>query len=552
MTVEMTPKHVFAASGDGAVNEATPPLRLGPWSYYFIAKLLLFWKDAIGFRPLENLAFAFFLLVPIQSPRWRWVKMVIAVPAAIGLLYRDSWLPPIGRVLSQASLLSHFSLSYLLELLGRFFNVSIVALLVIGWALCRIISIRVRLGVFVMVTLATLAIAANQPGTPSGKTDSNKAEQGSVNPATTAGGEKNLDAKMQNFFTQESQRAVAFPIVEQESLPFDLIFIQVCSLSWDDLHAMGLEDHPLWRRLDIVLSNFNSAATYSGPAAIRFLRGNCGQESHAALYSPASENCYLMDNLQRSGFESRLILNHDGHFDDFLKFVQAQGNLKGSPMSLDGIAIAQHAFDGAPIYDDLAVLSNWLKTRGKNESARMAVYYNTISLHDGNRLTGAESSLRSMESYRVRLRKLLNDLDLFMRNIESSGRRAVVVIVPEHGAAVRGDTMQIAGLREIPSPAITLVPVGIKVIGSEARRSGDGVRIDTPTSFLALSYIIAGMLKTSPFEANGFSPVDYTAGLPATEFVTENGGMAIQRLDGRYYLRPTVGDGWSEYAVSTP
>ena len=46
-----------------------------------------------------------------------------------------------------------------------------------------------------------------------------------------------------------------------------------------------------------------------------------------------------------------------------------------------------------------------------------------------------------------------------MGELEASGRRAVVVLVPEHGAALRGDSAQIAGLREIPTPAITLVPV---------------------------------------------------------------------------------------------
>ncbi|MFM7969618.1 cellulose biosynthesis protein BcsG [Aeromonas sp. A-5] len=39
----------------------------------------------------------------------------------------------------------------------------------------------------------------------------------------------------------------------------------------------------------------------------------------------------------------------------------------------------------------------------------------------------------------------------------------MVVVVPEHGAALAGDRMQMSGLRDIPSPAITRMPVGIRL-----------------------------------------------------------------------------------------
>lgn len=38
----------------------------------------------------------------------------------------------------------------------------------------------------------------------------------------------------------------------------------------------------------------------------------------------------------------------------------------------------------------------------------------------------------------------------------------MVVVVPEHGGALKGDRMQISGLRDIPSPSITNVPAGVK------------------------------------------------------------------------------------------
>ncbi len=175
------------------------------------------------------------------------------------------------------------------------------------------------------------------------------------------------------------------------------------------------------------------------------------------------------------------------------------------PLPLNGITVAQHGFDDSPIYDDFSVLTRWLDNRQKSNSARVALFYNTISLHDGNHLTGPNSNLNSLDSYKIRLTKLLDDLEKFMQSLEKSGRRAVVAMVPEHGAAVRGDKMQIAGLREIPSPAITLVPVGIKVIGDNLQREGDTLMIDDTTSYLAVSHIVARMLEKSPFAKNSFS-----------------------------------------------
>jgi len=56
-------------------------------------------------------------------------------------------------------------------------------------------------------------------------------------------------------------------------------------------------------------------------------------------------------------------------------------------------------------------------------------------------------------------------LDAFLANLDKSGRRVMVLVVPEHGAALEGDRMQMSGLRDIPSPSITHVPVGIKFVG---------------------------------------------------------------------------------------
>ena len=518
-------------------------IKLGEWNYYFIAKFLLFWRGLIGLHPLENLAFAAFLLAPITSVLGRRIRALIAVPLAIALLYYDSWLPPISRTLSQAGLLSSFSFTYLMELLGRFISWPVVSMLAVAWAIYRVMALQLRIGVMVFMVLLWLALRQFPAGHPTLPVVVAAQIQGNADAKSMVP----VDGRLQSFYAKESQRMVRLVKPNENAAPFDVLFIHICSLSWDDLKATGLEQHPLWKSFDFILRNFNSAASYSGPAAIRINRALCGQTPHQSLYAPAQEGCYLMNGFEKAGFTTNLLLNHDGHFDDFLGLVQSQ-NFHVSPMPIGGLPIPIHAFDNSPIYDDLFVLNRWLGNRQKNNTPRVAAYYNTVTLHDGNHLD-AMPNLRSHETYKLRLKKLLDDMDSFLQQISHSGRRTIVVIIPEHGAALQGEKMQISGLREIPSPAITLVPVGIRVIGPDAHRRGDVAQISESTSYLAVSDIISKMLKTTPFGAAGFSAADYSSELPQTEFFAENEGEVIQRHDGKYFLNQN-NQGWSEYVVT--
>lgn len=533
-----------SAENQAEAKARRPQIRLGAWNFYFIAKLVLFWRELIGFHALENLAFAAFLLAPLSSRMARRIRTLIALPLGVALLYHDSWLPPISRALSQASLLSTFSFDYLLELLGRFVSWPVIAALVIAWTVYRLVERQIRVGVLVVSALLWMEVSQFSASSPQVQMATATAETmpGSKPQADTA----SLDSYLQSFYAKEAQRVESLPKQDGSSVPFDVVFIHICSLSWDDLQATGLAQHPLWNSFDVVLRNFNSAASYSGPAAIRVNRALCGQSTHKGLYSQANESCYLMDNLKQAGFTTNLLLNHDGHFDDFLETVQKQ-NLHVPPMPLNGLQVANHAFDDSPIYDDLSVLDHWMDLRQKNSAPRVAAYYNTVTLHDGNHLVSAPN-LNSRDTYKLRLGRFLDELDDFMKQLEQRGRRTIVVVIPEHGAAFHGEKGQISGLREIPSPAITLVPVGIKVIGADAHRLGDSVQISAPTSYLAVSHIISRMLEVSPYGTAGYSVADYTADLPKTEFVAENSDNVMVRRDGKYYLKQE-GEDWREYEV---
>lgn len=519
-------------------------VRLGTWSFYFLVKFLLFWRELIGFHPLENMAFAAFLLAPVYAPRWRHVRTLAATPVGLALFYYDSWLPPAERIWSQASQLSSFSPAYLAELLGRFINWQVVAMLVISWGIYRLVNRYLRVGVAVIIALIVMTISM------SGNDNSNAAAATDATASTkkSSADASNLDSMLQEFYANEAQRSINLPKADGGT-PFDIVFVHICSLSWDDLQAAGLDKHPLWNNFDFLFRHFNSAASYSGPAAIRINRALCGQTPHKALYSPAPDNCYLFPNLARAGFETNLAFNHDGHFDDFLAGVRQQG-VSAPLMPVNGVAAPMHGFDGSPIYDDLGVLNRWLDTRKKANAERAALFYNTISLHDGNVLAGAPGSrLNTHDTYKPRAEKLLNDLNTFMDEIRKSGRRAIVVVVPEHGAALRGDKFQIAGLREIPTPSITTVPVGVKVVGNDAVRNGAQAQISEPISYLGLSQLVAHLIEHSPYGEAGFNTADYAHDLPATDHVAENDGAAIIARGNRYFLKQG-NEGWKEYMPS--
>jgi hypothetical protein len=509
--------------------------RLGAWNLYFAAKAALFALGLIDLHLVENLAFAA-LLFAMAAPRARPVRPWIGVPVAIALLYYDSRLPGISRVFSQAGLVASFSGSYLLELAGRFFSWKVIAVLVVALAATFAISRLIRMDVVVIAAMVVL-VSTMRPDAPPSSTDVVVA----MAPSTGGGpAPATPDARLAAFFQSEAKRNVSFPRPADGSPPFDVIFLHVCSLSWDDLEATGLASHPLFARFDIVLKRFNSVSTYSGPAVIRLLRGACGQPAHPALYNPAAPQCLLMPDLQQAGLETQLALNHDG------------------TSTASWITCAARAFPHARVVEGhrgaAARVRRFARVRRQGGARAVAAGSRPLAgAARGPLLQHAEpsrrqpaahqSSVKSSTTYKARLADLLDDLDKFMGELEASGRRTVVVLVPEHGAALRGDSAQIAGLREVPTPAITLVPVAVRVIGPDVHRVGDAVVSDEETSFLALSHIVAAMLARPPFSADGFRAADYVAGMPVTPFVAEGENDVVMSA-GKGYVARHEREGW--------
>ena len=530
---------------------------MGIWNFYFITKLFLYFGHYIGFHVLVNLVFALLLTIPIQHARLKLLRQIIGIPIGIALFYYDTWLPPFSRLFLHTSQLSGFDLAYVAEIAGRFISFPVIIALVLLYIVYFFAKKRLRISSFVLLAMFlpliplgtksldlpgtndSSGIMASQPPSGSPQPAAEKIAQ----PAT----ESELTASLDKFYKEEAARTVSFTPLKKSDPPFDIIFLQICSLSWDDLNFVNEKNNPLFKRFNIVFTNFNSAASYSGPAARRLLRGSCGQQNHHDLYEPNPSPCNTFDNLQQAGFEPQLAMNHDGAFDNFLSGIRKHGVLNITPFDLKTMPAYLQSFDGSPISDDYTVLSKWWEKRLKMPTESVALYYNSISLHDGNHYPNKPP--KSMDDYHPRLTKLLDDLDRFFTQLNATGRRAVVVFIPEHGASLRGDKMQISGMREIPSPLISNVPVGIKLIGVQENIAMEPLIVPQATSYLAVSKLLSDLIKTSPFGRNITSFDEYVRNIPITEFVSENDDIVIMRQGNQQFMRSKDSD-WVRYEPS--
>lgn len=520
------------------------------WNLYFLSKVVLAWMGALDLKILPNLLFLGALLVPL---RWRWARIartVAAVPVGVALYYQDTWWPPFRRLLVQPGVLD-FSADYWLELAQRFINwqmVAVLAMLVLAYVLLKPWLRITTLSVLGMLGLAVMAIPMPAgwnwgQGTATAATASAGGTSGAGLPPAN---NETLNAWLAGFYQQQASLKTSFP-APGSGAPFDVIILNICSLAWSDLDEVGLRQNNLLDHMDVVFDDFNSATAYSGPAAIRLLRASCGQTSHTGLFDPVPAECQLFSNLQRLGFQSELAMNHDGHFDDFIGELHQYGGLQAQPMDISAFPKALVAFDKSPLRRDGDVLMAWWKQRLAGSSQQVALFYNTISLHDGNRIVGADGRSNAAD-YKARAEMVLGDMAGFVDAVEKSGRRAMIVVVPEHGAALHGDRMQIPGMREIPSPSITHVPVGVKLIGMGAPAAGGPRHVPEPSSYLAVSELVSRVYalnaQSPPSERNWDSLLK---GLPQTPSVSENEGAKVIEYAGKPWLQLQGSQAWSPY-----
>lgn len=527
---------------------------LGAWNYYFLLKFVLLSQGYLNFDALSNLVFAAVLLFPLRSLRLHRWRQWVALPFGLALLYHDTWLPGWRSIVNQGADVAGFSVSYLLELADRFINwqwIAVAFALLVGYLF---ISQWLRLTTFTVIALLWVnlsgvimplfthspapVVAQNTAAAPA-----QVAPSGTDNTVNGPPTNANLNAYLAQFYQNERRKATKFPdALPADAQPFDLLVINICSLAWSDLDAVNLSNSPLWSRFDFVFSNFNSATAYSGPASIRLLRASCGQPSHHDLYQPAGQQCYLFDDLARLGFTSQLAMDHTGVFGNYIGNLRDDADMKAPLMSQAGLGYELTSFDGSPIFNDGQLFSRWLENQEKAGTARTATFFNLIPLHDGNRYVGSNKGA----DYHNRAQTLLNQLNTFMDQLDKSGRKVMLVVVPEHGAALVGDKMQISGLRDIPSPGITHIPVGVKFFGMQAAHAPSPMKIDGQSSYQAISEMVARAVDGKVFTTPAMDWKSFASNLPQTPLVSENENSVVMEYQGKIYIRLN-GGGWVPY-----
>lgn len=522
---------------------------LGVWNVYFIIAFALAAFGYIELNLLGNALLMAWLLLPV-GPKWlRILRGTLGVAAAAVLLYSESWLPGVDSILANKGGIAGFSLLYMAEFALDFINVKMV-----GWGLLVFLGyflVRryVRVTFFTIVYfLGAVTMPWVQSILPERAPVVTVDAGGQTNEAAAPAKTGKADAKAVGewydaFLAYEHDRRARFPNgLSEKDTPFDILLLSICSVSNDDLAVSQLDQHPLFKEFNIRFDSFNAATAYSGPALLRLLNGACGQPSHSELYGERRPECEIMTRLGTLGYSQRLLMDHSGEYDNFL---QSMRDKAGVTATLDNAKYPTRymGFDDEEIADSLAVLRHWQRTQVKSKAGRTATLINFIALHDGNRLPGRGRA----EPFKPRAQEMFDNIRTFLRELERSGRKTMVVIVPEHGAAVRGDKIQVPRLRDIPTMRISRVPVMVKFVGLKGMPN-EPIHVTGNTSYLALTSLIGKTLETDYFSKDGGTvPLEQLVhDLPQTNPVSENGTVQTLEYQGREYFRQNGGE-WKPY-----
>ncbi|MDH4395641.1 MAG: cellulose biosynthesis protein BcsG [Limnobacter sp.] len=546
------------------------------WNLYFITKIILAINGTMSLAYGLNIALLILVATKHRTLRVRrfnlfslLIEVGVLMPAGLFLALHEFGLVVNLTLVQQIVNLTGFSQAYLIELAQRTFEPEMLWAGLFGLIVLRIFNRYIRLTAWTLVLLIGTATATSireyqadqlansaravSPDESLIRSGSFAAERLALSPDEFARLKEVRDREAQSkdeakggpddilrkFYEDQRLKIIDGFLSPKAAPDFDVIVLHVCSMAWADIQASKLSAHPVLTQADLVLKQFNTVSSYSGPATLRFLRSNCGQGLQKDLYSPLNAQCGLYNSLRLSGFRVQMGMNHDGAFDQYRTSV-----LKNLPdgvedaISHKSVPLGAKAFDGSQLARDEDYLNTWWAARLRKPEVPVAYYYNTISLHDGNSLPG--SSTGSLASYPIRLERLLDDFQAFIQTLKKSERKVLLMIVPEHGAGLTGEYGQLPGLREIPSPAITLAPVLGYWIDPEYTRNPEysyPIVVKQPTSYLAVSEFISRWLKLpTPARSKPAWPL-IVGDLPTTPFVAEEGEIMVLEQQNQYWIK---------------
>ncbi len=502
---------------------------MGLWSFYFLAKVFLFFRGAIAFHALPNFLLAFFISAPWlfhtrTAPRIFGIAHRILCPVlALAVFWNDSFLPPFDSAVEfVANPATRPTPIYMVSFLLGYWHTVTIGLLVV-LLLITILANR-RGALLTPVVLFGMIVAGIQNA--------------------SLGAPETVDEEVTRFFGLQanSDQRIRLEPPSTDSPPFDIVFLHVCSMSWDDLAHARLVQHPFLTNFDYLLTRFNTVTSYSGPATLRLLRAPCGQVSHSELYDDVPEECSLMGSLRRGGFSPYTLFNSRGNLPDVMAET-AERLGRAAPLEpLPEPRIESVSFDGAPVYNNYDRLAGWWKRRLASGQERAVLYYNSMTLHVGVHTVGEPRwwSRDLVKHYKSSALQVFDDYLRFFDLLEKSGRDVMVVMVPEHGAALVGNQVQGRDLRDIPLPLITTVPVGLKFIGNFGTKEPARL-IDKPTSYTAIAYLVNEALRARDAQLGLPISRKSLAGIPETPFLSDNQNSRVVAHKENFYFKERNG-----------
>lgn len=502
------------------------------WYWYLLAMAGLSLAQYLRINLALILVLALLVHIPLPEKLRRYAALRIArvsllVLAAAGLMWKATWLPPPSTIIKfMADPHTRPSWEYIRTFLVQSVNPWILGT---GIALLfLLLAAKAKKPILTIISAYALVLAAwiIQPQQYSPE----------FSPAS-----------LEEFFNAESRKRVAFTAPASNSDAFDIIILHLCSISWDDMKNAEIDPKSFFGDFDYLFTDFSAACTYSTPSAIRVLRSACGQTSHTNLFAETDPACYLMDGLRKAGYNTHSLFNHDGKYADFTNAVQKYGHAD-PPLAIENLPVASLMFDNSPMTDDGATLLKYLEMRQSTGAVRAALYYNSASLHLGSYEKDAPRQ-DSVSEYKLYLNNMLGNLRNVFKSIEASGRKTVVIVLPEHGAALFGSKLQARDVRDIPLPAISTIPVGIKIFAPGHHTPGKPQIIAKPTSLFAVAWILAKFTQTPPFGSTAPDPAQIALEIPYTAFVAENENSIVMK-SGPLYLEKSPKGEWAALPAS--
>lgn len=523
------------------------------WGYYFLAKLGLYAGRWIDFHWLPNLALLLFVMLPLPTRAQRLLRGLVALPLAVLLLVHDGWLPLPVLMATLSGGADGLEPRLLPALPGLLVDAPLLVSLIAFGLLYLVLAMRLRMQTWALLGVLAVPLfdaTGHGHGAVRWQDRSTALPPLATLPATESGHAP--AGWLAAFRAEQAGLRVRLPALPADARTPDLIFIQVPGLGWTDIDAAGVDAVPLLRRFDVLLTGFGSAAADESAATARLLRALCGHAADAALAAPAEPPCRLADRLAGLGYRLEARRNHRYAAATAATAAAAepQAAFAPAPAPVQGPRrLLGYRRDGSIVWSDADQLDAWWQARRAATAAGpVALLYHSASLADDLFLDDPETPPARRAAQRIE--QLVGAIYQLVDRIEADGGRALVFLVPAHGGNVVGDRQQVAGLRVLPTPAVTAVPAGLIVAG-RGRSHGLPLVNPLPTSWQAIGALLAGALDPAHWAAaeaaapgpNRLALRALAATLPETPSVGERGG-AVAIASAGAALLTIPGHGW--------